>query len=241
MARKHARRFYEHVAVSACEDGYAITLDERSVNTPGGTKLILPGEALANAVAGEWEVQGEMITPESMPFMGLSSTAIDRVGPRRSEIDVQVIKYAESDLLCYRADSPPELVARQAEKWHPLIGWAEDIYDVEFVVTTGINPVLQPQPTLRAMEKALGVLDDFELTALATVTELTGSLVLGLALLAGRIGADQAFNLSQLDEMFQAETWGEDQEAAARRGTILEDIHSASNFLSLSRGMAGAW
>ncbi len=235
MARKHARRFYEYVAVSACEDGYAITLDDRPVNTPGGTKLILPGEALAKAVADEWEAQGELIAPESMPFMGLSSTAIDRVGSRRSEIDVQVIKYAESDLLCYRADSPLELVARQAEKWQPLIDWAEDIYDVEFVVTAGINPVSQPQPTLRAVEKTLGALDDFELTALATVTELTGSLVLGLALLTDRIGADQAFNLSQLDEMFQVETWGEDQEAAARRGTILGDIRSASNFLSLYR------
>lgn len=235
MAREPARRFYSEASVSASEEGCGVNLDDRPVNTPGGCRLILPTEALARAVAGEWQAQGEKISPRTMPLMGLSSTALDRVGPRRSEVVAQTAKYACSDLLCYRADSPPELVARQAERWQPLIDWAGETHHVKFMVTVGISPVSQLEPTLRALRKVADALDDFELTALATITEATGSMILGLALLAGRIDADQVFDLSRLDETFQAETWGDDHDAVSRAEAIREDIRSAAAFLSFAR------
>lgn len=232
---KPARRFYQRATVVAAASGFTVALDGRPVRTPAGAVLTLPTESLARAIAGEWEAQEETILPPTMPLMGLAATAMDRVSPCRQEVVDRITKYAKSDLLCYRAESPPELAMRQEKCWQPLLDWLEDTYQAPLMVTTGVAPVDQPEPSVSKIRQVIEGVDDTELTVLVAAAEYTGSLVVALALLASRITADEAFEVSQLDELFQAEKWGDDTEAAARRRRIKEDIGNALTFLEKSR------
>ncbi|MCZ6466268.1 MAG: ATPase, partial [Alphaproteobacteria bacterium] len=193
-----AKRFYGAVGVAPLGDGFTVTLDGRAVRTPAGRPLTLPTEALARAVAGEWEAQEENVRPHTMPMMQLANAAIDRVEPQRREIIEQTISYARTDMLCYRADSPPELTDRQAASWQALLDWAAETHGARLTVTCGVTPQDQPEAALDALGAAVAALDDFELAALADVTGATGSLIVALALGAGRIGADEAHAVSQL-------------------------------------------
>ncbi|MCH7486573.1 MAG: ATPase [Proteobacteria bacterium] len=230
------RRLYVRVDAVPAGGGFAVAIDGRPARTPEGRDLGLPSEALARAVADEWRAQAETVEPESMPLTRLASTAIDRVGAGRRDVIDQALKYAETDLLCYRAEALPELAESQQMRWQPLLDWAAEAEGARLRVTAGVSPVAQPKAALAALRAAVEALDDMELAVLSTVTAATGSLIVALALLGGRIGADEAFETSQVDESFQISRWGEDAEAEDRRRRLKADIRAAADFLGLLRG-----
>jgi chaperone required for assembly of F1-ATPase len=229
------RRFYKKAEVVSAASGYGIALVGRLVKTAGKQDLIVPSLALAAAVAAEWEAQQGEIRREAMPLTRLAGATIDRSAAQRDAVVRQVAHYAGTDLVCYRAAHPPALAARQQAVWQPLIDWAAGRYGAPLVVTTGIVPERQPAASLAAFTEVAAEHDDFSLTALHAATATCGSLVIALALLEGRLDADQAFAASQLDESFQIEAWGEDAEQAERRAALAAEIVAAARFISLLR------
>ncbi|WP_116091916.1 ATP12 family chaperone protein [Sphingomonas crusticola] len=223
------KRFYSEVTIA---DG-AILLDGRPVKTPARAALIIPYPTLAAAAAAEWRAQGEEIDPRSMPLTGLSNAAIDRIAPDPTAFARTLAAYGGSDLLCYRADAPPELVARQAELWDPMLDWARARYDVHFVVTTGIIHAPQPPATVQRLSEALAARDAFGLAAMAPLITIGGSLVTALALSEAAVEADAAFDLTHLDEIWQAARWGEDQLALETRAARRRDFLAAAQLLRL--------
>lgn len=228
------KRFYTDVAVVPADGGWTIQLDGRPVRTPARAPLALPTPALADAVAAEWHGQGENVDPAIMPMTGLANAAIDHVAPKPADFAAGVARYAQSDLLCYRADGPEALVARQAAAWDPLLDWARARYDVAFAVTQGIIPVPQPDETLARLGAAVAALDPFRLTGLSTLVTLSGSLVCGLAVVEGGHDPAAVWQAAEIDEAWQVEQWGEDAEAAARSARRAADFATASGFVALS-------
>lgn len=227
------RRVYKSVATRPAEGGWGVALDGRPLRTPAKRELSVPNEPLAAAIAAEWEAQQTDVHPETMPLTRLAATAIDRTADLRDKIAAEVANYAGTDLVCYRAEHPPALAARQEAVWQPLLDWAAGRYDAGLAVTAGIVPTAQSAASLKAFAAAVAALDDFRLTALQAATAACGSLVIALALLEGRLDAEAAFAASQLDETFQIEAWGEDEEAAKRRAALADDIAAAARFLAL--------
>jgi chaperone required for assembly of F1-ATPase len=230
------KRFYKQVRIVPAAGGHGVALDGRLVKTSGKHDLMVPSSALAAAVAAEWDAQQLEIRPATMPLTRLAGTTIDRSAAQRDAVVRQVADYAGTDLVCYRAAHPPALAARQRAVWQPLIDWAADRYGAPLATTTGIIPAHQPAASLAAFTGAVAEHDDFSLTALHAATAACGSLVIALALLEGRLDADQAFVASQLDESFQIEAWGEDAEQAERRSALATEIVAAARFISLLRG-----
>lgn len=227
------KRVYKQVTTRPAAGGWGIALDGRPMRTPGRNELVVPGPALAAAIAAEWEAQQGDIRPISMPLTRLAATAIDRTATQREEVAGETANYAGTDLVCYRADHPPALTARQQAVWQPLVDWAAYRYDASLAVTSGIIPTRQSAAALKAFAAAVRALDDFRLTALHTLTAACGSLVIALAVMEGRLDAEAAFAASQLDETFQIEAWGEDAEAMARRQALAADITATARFLEL--------
>jgi len=227
------KRVYQRVEARPVDGGWGVALDGRPLRSPAKRALAVPSEALAAAIAAEWDAQETEIRPERMKLTRLAATAIDRTGGQRDTIVPEIAAYADTDLVCYRVEAPPALAARQKAVWQPLIDWAMARYDAALSVTTGILPQPQSPASLKAFAAAVAAQDDFRLTALQALTGACGSLVIALALLEGRIDAETAFAASQLDETFQIEAWGEDAEAAARRQALAEDIRAAAQFLEL--------
>lgn len=229
------RRFYKFATVAAVEGGWSVLLDGKPLRSPAKRPFVLPTEALAAAVAEEWQSQGERIVPHSMPLMQFAATAIDRLADDRNPVIEEIVGYGRSDLLCYRADEPPALVRRQEEQWQPLITWLSERYDVALTVTAGIVAVEQPPHTLATFRRVLEACDPFALTALAGATSAAGSLVIALALAENRLSAEEAADAALLDELFQAEKWGSDPEAERRRTAIRADLAAAKRLHALSR------
>ena len=229
----NSSRFYKEVNVVQLNDGYAIELDGRPVRTPLGQPQILVSKALAEAIADEWCAQGAKVDPASMPLCGYANTAIDRIGNNRQTVFDNVLSFASSDLLCYRSEKPIDLSTRQNEQWQPLLDWAADTIGAVLKVTVGVLPVKQPAKAIKAVANKLQKLDDMELTGIASLTAACGSVILALALAEGRIDVMQAFEFSQLDEIYQNERWGADEEAKVRQQNLKNDIASAALFLSL--------
>jgi chaperone required for assembly of F1-ATPase len=227
------RRVYTRVETVAADRGHGIALDGKPLKTPGRRDIIVPSTALAAAIAAEWDAQQHEVRPTTMPLTRLAATALDRVATERDKIARDVAAYAAADLVCYRADRPPALAARQHAAWQPLIDWAALHYDAPLRVTLGVIPTGQPQQSLNAFAAAVAAQDDFRLAALHALTAACGSLVIALALLEGRLHAAAAFAASQLDESFQIEAWGEDAEAADRRRALAAEIAIAARFLEL--------
>jgi chaperone required for assembly of F1-ATPase len=227
------KRVYTSVDSRRADDGWGIALDGRPLRTPAKRELTVPGEALAAAIAAEWDAQESDIRPETMPLTRLAATAIDRTAEKRADIVAEIANYAVTDLLCYRAERPPALAARQEAVWQPLLDWAAGRYDAGLAVTAGIVPTAQSPASLKAYAAAVAALDHFRLTALQAATAASGSLILALALHEKRLDAEAAFAASQLDETFQIEAWGEDAEAARRRRALAADIAAAARFLDL--------
>ncbi|KTW00102.1 ATP12 family chaperone protein [Sphingomonas sanguinis] len=222
------KRFWKGVTVDAER---VVRLDDRPVRTPGRVPLALPTPALAEAVADEWRGVKETVDPRAMPLTGLANAAIDRIAADPAPFAEGLARYAETDLLCYRADSPPELVERQDAVWNPLLDWARDRYDVHFTLVTGIMHQPQPEATVERLGQAVAVLDPFRLAALSPVVTITGSLVLGLALLEGAADADGVWQAAHVDEDFQAEIWGEDYLAIEAREAKRREYDAAVRFL----------
>lgn len=227
------RRFYREAAALRDAEGWRIALDGKVVKTPARNPLIVPTQALAEAIAGEWTAQDTKLKPDTMPLMQFASTAIDRVAPDRDRIVAETAGYAATDLVCYRAEAPAELVARQAAAWDPLIDWLRERYDVVLQVATGVMAIPQSDHALAGLTRAVAAQDDFRLTALGVMTGASGSLALALAVLETRIGPEEAADAAQLDELFQAERWGIDPEAEKRRAAQRADLVAARRFLDL--------
>jgi chaperone required for assembly of F1-ATPase len=227
------RRVYQRAEPVERAGGRGIALDGKLIKTPGKRELIVPNAALASAIAEEWNVQQGEVRPTTMPMTRLATTTIDRVAPHREAIIRQTANYAGTDLVCYRASGPAALATRQQAVWQPLIDWAVLRYDAPLTITAGVIPRSQSATSLRALAAAVAKLDDFSLTALHVATAACGSLVIALALLEGRLDAEEAFATSQLDESFQIEAWGEDTEQTERRCALAAEIEAASRLLSL--------
>ena len=228
------KRFYKNVAASAAADGgYTVLLDGKAVKTPKRALLSLPNLPLAEAIAEEWRGQGETLDTQSMPLTRLAFAALDVVMPERERVAEEALKYAGTDLLSYRAEEPPELVARQAHVWDQLLDWAAETYGARLRVGSGIRHVAQSPEAIQELRQAITRYDEFELAALHTATTITGSLVLALALAEEEVSAEEAFAAATLDETFQAEKWGRDAEAEKRRQHLLAELSAAEHFLRL--------
>lgn len=226
------KRFYKDVSIGGAN---AILLDGRTLKTPRGASLEPPTHALAEAIAEEWRAQGEEIDPQSMPFTKLANTAIDGVTPRREEVIAEIVAFAKHDHLCYRAESPPELVRRQSEGWDPLLDWAAHRHSAPLRTADGVSSIAQPERSITALRSAVEKFDPFALASLHLIASLCGSLVLALAVADKRVTAEEAFALSQTDERFQAEKWGLDSEAEARAKRLERELVTAARFMDLSR------
>jgi chaperone required for assembly of F1-ATPase len=227
------KRFYREAAAAPGEGGVAILLDGRPVKTPARRTLAVPTEELAEAIAAEWNAQGEEIDPRAMPLTGLANAAIDRVAPDPAAFARILAAYGESDLLCYRAEGPQPLVRRQEEKWDGLLAWARRRYEADFETVCGIMYRKQPVETVDRLARAVAARDPFRLAALSPLVTISGSLVLALALAEGEIGLEEAWAAATLDEAWQAEQWGEDPLAAEALAARRREFDAAYLFLTL--------
>ena len=228
-------RFYKDVSVVARGAGHAVLLDGKPIRTPAGAELVLPTRALADVIADEWRAQGEKVRPDTMIATKLANTAIDRVAVHRLTVIAQVLSFARSDLLCYRAERPESLVALQRRVWDPILDWARERYGALLICGAGIGFVEQQQDSLDALERAIDDYDSFGLSALQAATSLLGSAVITLALAEQRLSAQEAFAAAELDENYQADKWGRDFEAEERRTSRLAELEAIDRFLRALR------
>jgi len=233
------KRFWENACISPVEQGYAILLDQRPMRLPGGAVLCVSRKKLALAIAAEWQVaggaKGGEMSFRDTPLTRLAGTAQERIAPDPWPTADAIARYGESDLLCYRAEAPDKLVARQHAAWQPWLDWAARTYDAKLRVGMGVSPVKQHRGSIAALRTVVAGFDPFGLAGLGVAVPALGSLVLGLALAEGELDAAEAHALGALDELYQAETWGEDAEAAARRSAIAADVEAAARFMTLAR------
>lgn len=220
------KRFYKTASAAAAEGGFAVELDGRPIKTPAKATLLLPSEALATAIAAEWAGQGETLDLQGMTLTRLANVALDRTPETRAELADELSRYAGTDVTCYLADSPQELQARQVAAWQPWREWAGKELGVVLVPVIGLMASPQPQASLDAVRDYALSLDDFRLTALTWACSLLGSAVLALAVERGALNAEQALTASVVDEDWQIEQWGEDEEAKAVRAARLLDARA---------------
>ena len=235
-AVEKARRFYTAVAVLQQPQGFAIALDGRIARTPAGGRLILPVQPLAAVIAEEWAAQGERLDMSLAPATRLAFTAIDGGVAARTAMAAEVARYAGSALLCYFAEGPQALVVEETASWAPLLDWAQDELGLAFVRASGIVHRPQPPETVERVQALAMELDTFSLTGLVFATGLFGSAILALAVQHARLMSDQAFDLSRLDEAFQAERWGLDAEAKARTDRLRADAQMLERWFSALAG-----
>ncbi len=225
------KRFYKSAAVT---DQLGIALDGRHVKTPLKAALVLPTRALAEAVAAEWDAQVDVINPHAMPLTKLANTGIDRATTEKSKIAAEILEFAGSDMVCYRAESPAGLVKYQTTHWDPIIAWAKADLKVDFATVNTITHKRQSPAALQALEAHITSLDPFSFVAVHNLSTLTGSALLAAMTAAGKIPADAAWLAANVDEDWQIETWGEDAEAAARRAGRLVEFSACVRFVNLA-------
>lgn len=229
------KRRYQRAEAVKLAGGFGVALDGKPISTPMRRTVAVPSRALAETMAAEWETQREEIRTPTMPLTQLATTALDRVADRREEVIDELATYGLTELLCYRAEQPAELTRRQAEAWQPILDWLALRFDAPLAVTSSVVPKPQSAAALGALRAAIAGRSSWELAALALASHAAGSIVLGLALADRRIDAQAAWSLSLMEELYQAELWGEDAEAMARRESIRRDILAAEEFLRLLR------
>jgi chaperone required for assembly of F1-ATPase len=227
------KRFWKKAAVVGEQDGWGIALDGKPVRTPAGKPLVVPTQALAQEMAGEWNRPGETIDPREMPLTGLANAAIDVVAPDPESFAAHIAGYGESDLVCYRAEYPRKLADRQAKGWDPLLDWARRRFEVDFASSCGIVHVPQPEPTVQRLACAVSALDQYRLAGLSKLVTIGGSLVAGLAVLEGAADPDEAWRAVAIDESWQLDQWGSDEEALAALEARRRDFLEAARFLKL--------
>lgn len=213
MTEWKAKRFWTEATVAEAEGGFRILLDGRGVNTPGKMPLTVPTRAMAEAIAAEWDAQEGEIDPLSMPNTRSANSALERVTPQHAEVAEMLTGYADTDLLCYRADGPTELTQRQAAEWDPMLEWGAEALGARLHPRVGVMWVSQDDQPMQTLAKTVSEVGPFPMTALHDLVTLTGSLILGLAVSRGRINAKEAWRLSRIDEDWQIEQWGADEEA----------------------------
>lgn len=228
------KRFYKTAEWQVEGDGFAVCLDGRSIRTPLKNKFILPTEALAAKIAEEWQSQGAHIDPEAMPLAKLANTALDHVGGKEAPIIDDIVAFAASDLLCYRAEGPEGLVAAQKKHWDPVLDWFAASHGAHFIPVEGIVHVSQPDGALSVIRSLVTTFDLFRLTALHTITTLTGSALLAVALGRGQLSEKEAWRAAHVDEDFQITKWGTDDEAEARREKRWVEMSVLHNFSELA-------
>src|ERR1700687_3877159 len=232
------KRFFAKAGAAEGEDGFAITLDDKPIRTPSGRQVVVPVSEIADAIVAEWEAQQEFIEPLTMPLTRFANSVIDAVVDRVEAVTDDVAKYFESDLLFYRAGHPEALVAREAALWDPLVFWAADTLGAHFILAEGIVLVRQPESAIAAARAALPR-DPWSIAALDVVTTLTGSALLALALLQGVLDSDQVWAAAHVDEDWNIEKWGVDEEVAARRAARLVDFRAAASILKALNASVG--
>lgn len=215
MSEWKAKKFWTTVSVSEDSEGFGILLDARPVKTPAKRLLVTPTRAYAEAIAAEWEAQEGQIDPGAMPFTRTANAALDKVAIQHGEVADMLAAYGDSDLLCYRAEHPEELVARQAQIWDPVLAWAARDLGATLEVRQGIMPVPQKNEVLVHLTGQVHAFSDFELAAFHDLVSLSGSLILGFAAAHGHQDSKAIWDISRLDEIWQAEAWGADDEAEA--------------------------
>jgi chaperone required for assembly of F1-ATPase len=230
------KRLYADAAVVEGPDGFAIALDGKPIKSPGRRPVVLPTGALAAGIAREWREQGTNVLPYTMPLMQLAATVIDGIATNRAAIEAAILRFAETDLVCYRADGPPGLAARQRALWDPLLEWLAARTGVALSVTTGLLPVEQSRQSIKALAQIVGAMDDWTLGAFQAAAAASGSFVLALALIEGRIDTDDGFKAAELDENFGIEKWGADPDATVRLAGIAFDLDAARRFRDLLKG-----
>src|SRR6185312_3502742 len=228
------KRFYKDVTVEEVPGGFRFLLDGKPVQTPARRPLLLSSEPLTEAIAQEWRDQDDEMQPAAMPLTRLVNTVLDGVQATRPDVIAAILRFGENDLLSYRVETPVELAARQLG-WNEVLDWAAERHDARLAVTSGIQHVEQSAETVAALRRTVDTRDQFELAALHVLSSITGSLILGLAVLDGRLSAAEAFALSRLDETYQAERWGRDHEAEERAAKLAAEMEQAARLVRLSR------
>jgi len=224
------KRVYSNVGVVEAPGGFAVTLDDKPIRTPSGRQVVVPIRDIADAIAAEWQAQRETIDPLTMPLTRLANSVVEAVVDRVDAVTDDVAKYFQSDLLFYRAGHPDALVAREAAHWDPVLFWAADALGAHFILAEGIVHVRQPESAVAAARAALPT-DPWSIAALHVITTLTGSALLALALLRGVLDQDQVWAAAHVDEDWNAEKWGVDEEIAARRAARFVEFAAAASVL----------
>lgn len=240
MSEWKARRFWDAAQVVALEDGFTVHLDARPLRTPAKGALVVPTQALARAIAAEWDAQDEVIAPHSMPFTRSANAALDKVRPQHAEVAAMIAEYGDTDLLCYRATAPEALARRQAEAWDPLLDWAGAALGARLAPVAGVMHCPQQAAALARLRAQVAAQDIFALTALHDLVSLSGSLVIGLAAQAHQAPLADLWALSRLDESWQEAQWGRDAEAAAAAEIKRAAFLHAGRLHDLSRPGAGS-
>ena len=235
MSGWKAKRFWTVATAEPCDGGFTVRLDGRAVKTPAKAPVVMPTQAMAEAAAREWDAQQGAIKPETMPVTRAVNSAIDKLVHQRDEVIDLLAAYGASDLLCYRATEPEGLITRQMLGWDPLLGWSALELAAPLVVTAGIVPVAQPVESLVRLKATVASFDAFQLAAFHDFVAITGSLILGIAITRGRLSAAEAFALSRIDESWQAEFWGVDEDAAALEAAKRRALLEAEQFYALCR------
>lgn len=231
------KRFYQAVAVVETSGGFAVELDGRGMKTPARKPLAVPSQVVAEAIRAEWDAQGERIDPGTMPMTRLVNTTIDGILDDPEPVRAEIVRFAETDMLFYRAGEPERLASRQRERWDPVLDWAKERLGVRFVLTEGVMHVAQPEDSLQAVGRHVATFEDgFAVAALHQITTLTGSALLALAFADGRLAADEAWSLAHLDEDWNVEQWGPDEEAMARRELRWQEMQAAAVILRHDAG-----
>jgi len=226
------RRFYKTAAAHKSDDGFYVALDGKPVRTPARRVLVVPMLALAQAIAAEWQAQRELIDPAQMPLTRLANAIVDGVARAPAPVTAEIEKYLASDLLFYRAREPQQLRQRQAERWDPILAWAGKALGAQFTLGEGVVHVTQPEAALRAARAAIPA-DPWRLGALYVVTTLTGSVLIALALMAGALSAEAAWQAAHVDEDWNMEQWGRDEAAMQRRAFRLAEFQAAALVLAM--------
>lgn len=235
MSGWKAKRFWKEAKPVLQDTGYAVQLDGRPVRTPAKTPLILPTLALAEAVAAEWDAQDGEVKPLSMPHTRSANAALDKVRPQHGAVAAMLSEYGGSDLLCYRAVGPEALAARQAAAWDPLLDWAQGRFGARLLTGAGVMHIAQDPTLLARFDADVAAIDDFGLAAFHDLVAISGSLVVGFAVIEGKLDSAEAWAIARIDEIWQVETWGEDELFAESEAAKKVAFDHAARFYNLSR------
>lgn len=233
MSAWKAKRFWTAAEAVDCDGGFTVRLDGRPVKTPAKAALVVPSRAMAEAIAAEWDAQSGEVKPATMPVTRAANSAIDKIIPQRAEVVEIIAAYGQSDLLCYRALGPAALVERQSAGWDSVLDWADSVLGARLVVTAGVMHVAQSPEALARLTARVAGMTEFQLAGLHDLVAISGSLVLALAVTMGRLTPDEAWALSRIDENWQIEQWGADEEAAELEAFRHVAFHEASRFYAL--------